>query len=60
MTKRDFILIARVLRAAKGDASRATEAATVARIAAGFAEELAQCNPKFDSARFLAACGVEG
>lgn len=55
MTKRDFELIARVLKTWRDDfgAKRALG------VAQDFADELQGTNPQFDRARFLKACGVE-
>jgi hypothetical protein len=53
MTKKDFELIAAVLRA------NSTETVVRERVALDFADELAATNPRFDRARFLRACGVE-
>lgn len=63
MTKKDYELIARALRdtmlidIASADELRGATKATrsaCARVAAALATE----NPRFDRARFLAACGV--
>lgn len=56
MTKRDFDLIARVVRACYVD--KRFGAYEVLTVAERFADELAQVNPRFDRARFLQACGV--
>lgn len=53
MTRKDFELIARCVRAETGDMIRQ-------RMAERFADELRSTNPGFNRARFLAACGVEG
>lgn len=51
MTKKDFELIARAFaQSAKNDQTRT--------IAYRLADALATINPRFDRARFLAACGV--
>lgn len=55
MTRKDFQLIARVIKESEGavidDLSRDG-------LAEMFADELASTNPAFDRARFLKACGV--
>ena len=59
MTKKDYVLIARafVLAAEANDSTGYRLARyDVARI---LCESLAMDNPKFDRARFLAACGVQ-
>lgn len=56
MTRRDFELIARVLREHYTEAPTET---TQYGLAAHFASELAAENPRFDRERFLQAAGVE-
>jgi hypothetical protein len=56
MTKRDFEFIASTIRnlvffGIDGTARRC-------EVAMHFATQLAKTNPRFDTARFLAACGV--
>ena len=62
MTKKDFILIAEVLAESKylidSQTPISAEQARV-RIANATADALATTNPRFDRARFLAACGVQ-
>jgi len=61
MTKRHYERIARViaLRYAEAEAiSDATRVALVAGIATDLAAIMAADNPRFDRARFLAACGI--
>lgn len=53
MTKKDFQLIARILRDLPADLYGPEQ------VAERFAEELKRTNPRFDAARFLKACGVE-
>lgn len=48
MTKKDYVLIAQILKDTKADAA----------IVRKFALELALRNPAFDRARFISACGV--
>lgn len=52
MTKKDYELIASVVRANHADCGEKT-------IAYWLADAFADANPKFDYARFLQACGVE-
>ena len=54
MTRKDFILIAKTI--AELDQTQFYARDTVAH---SFAAVLAQTNPLFDRARFLAACGVD-
>ena len=49
MTRKDFVLIARVL------SENTDHTAIVCR----FAQELAKVNPRFDTERFIKACGLE-
>ena len=59
MTRKDFELIAKVLRAARnGDIDRRAEWVTDA-IAEDMADGLATTNPRFNREKFLRACGVE-
>ena len=51
MQHRHFATIAHIIRTMPGNRVRA---------AYHFADELAKTNPRFDRARFLAACDVEG
>lgn len=56
MTRKDYVLISDVLRDALDSIidDMALEA-----LASSFADELTLDNPRFDRARFLAACGVK-
>ena len=57
MTKKHFELVARVIKGMPDfAASLRTQKESCAR---AFAVEFAKENPRFDSARFLAACGVK-
>ena len=58
MTRRDFELIARVLR----ETTNGPDMPEPLRehIARTFANELAGTNPRFDRVRFLRACRAEG
>ena len=61
MTRRDFELIAEVLAnevAASGYSD--TSKGALRRVATGFADRLRAVNPRFDRARFMAACGFKG
>jgi len=64
MTKKDFELIARVLKDARKYHGK-NEAETIAIIAVidvlgyRFADELKEVNPRFDSERFLVACETD-
>lgn len=59
MTKKDFILIARVLSESKENRNRLVETPQVFdRVAQRMADALADTNPLFDRGRFLTACGV--
>ena len=68
MTKKDYVLIAGVVSARLDAASAAAkdvdsteDGSTVSHCAAmarDFADVLERENPRFDRARFLAACGV--
>jgi hypothetical protein len=53
MTKRDFELIASVVREIDDDATRR-------QVANAFCARLALLNDRFDNARFLSACKAEG
>lgn len=60
MTKKDFELIARVIKTNVDDHSfldQDREVGTLREIADDFVAELRKDNPRFDSARFLRACG---
>ena len=67
MTRRDFELIALVIANTVGahrtynDADRRAYGIGACRdVAADFAFRLASVNPRFDRARFMAACGFKG
>lgn len=58
MTRKDYELIARAIRRS-ADADRSTlRLAAIETVAVLLAVDLAEGNPRFDRARFLAACGV--
>jgi hypothetical protein len=59
MTKKDYELIAAVLRESVETAHNAGELNMARRTARNFAIRLADTNPRFDGKRFLKACGVE-
>ena len=56
MTKKDFELIAKVIRRNHAP-SRAGNTTTCREIVVDFSLELLRDNPKFDSNRFITACG---
>jgi hypothetical protein len=56
MTRKDYVLIAAVIKAAS-DAPGYSE--RNAFVAFALADALALDNPRFDRARFLTACGVQ-
>lgn len=66
MSKKDFELIARVLKSAQRDLNdggtytrtSTSDAAHLARTVARFADELASTSPRFDRERFLNAAGA--
>lgn len=53
-TKKDFELVARILREADADGEH-----VVRDLAERFADEFAKSNPAFNRAKFLAACAPE-
>lgn len=68
MTKKDFELIARVLKRCRADSEyhaalsgpqRRAAVASIDNVAIDFADELAATNPRFKRDVFLRACGVE-
>lgn len=59
MTKKHFQAIATAIRDARALTSPLAEAAIDA-VAESIADRLAEDSPRFNRARFLAACGVEG
>jgi hypothetical protein len=66
MTRKDYILIAAHLLAAKADALRTEDSRAATDMCDGIdlgaehlADALARDNPRFDRAWFLTACGVE-
>jgi len=56
MTRKDYNLIAEVLR---DSLDLIVDDLALEALASNFADELATDNPRFDRARFLAACGVK-
>lgn len=60
MTRKDFQLIADVLKGLSLNWGGHLNDASHARVVEDFADKLASTNPNFDRARFLRACGVEG
>lgn len=60
MTKKDYILIAAAITSGRRVVSYETKAdATLDGVSRLIAEALQRDNPRFDRARFLAACGVQ-
>ena len=60
MTKKDFELIARVIRLSKRRFDAYNETAIeIHEFAKEMAYHLSATNPRFDRERFLAACGVQ-
>jgi len=59
MTKKDFELIAAALLRARKFCETDNQRRGTERAALTLADALATTNPKFDRARFLAACGVQ-
>jgi hypothetical protein len=63
MSRKDFILIADTINREVEIAHANHEpigAAAMESLARAMADKLATTNPRFDRARFLAACGIEG
>jgi len=56
MTKKHFEAAARIVRARKADRG----AVPARELAEGFADLFSADNPRFDRARFLAACDLDG
>ena len=54
MTKKDFILIAKVLKASGKDSPM--NRCVIKDVAMNFAVELQKTNPRFDVQRFVSAC----
>ena len=59
MTKRDFELIARVVRNMTSASMGYQSTRARLLVAENFSGELSVDHPRFDRARFLKACGVE-
>lgn len=62
MTRKDYIILARVLKKSKPDFHPQLRGALIdgwARICKEISAALDVDNPRFDRARFLQACGVE-
>lgn len=58
MTRKDFVLIANAIRLARTANDTRGHKAGTADVAIILSHSLGQQNPRFDSARFLTACGV--
>jgi hypothetical protein len=60
MTRKDYIMIANIIAFNQVDFVEGDDGHTLLKILANqFANELQADNPRFDRARFLAACGVK-
>jgi hypothetical protein len=57
MTRKDYELIAGVIKAQRGKMHNETE--TVDEVALAMAEALEDTNPRFNRETFLTACGVK-
>jgi hypothetical protein len=55
MTRKDYVMIAQVISESQG----LTRSDIIDTVAERLADALAIDNPRFDRARFLAACGVK-
>jgi hypothetical protein len=60
MTRKDYILIAGALRTVRQANSTVAHGLAIDDAALHLATRLANDNPRFDRARFLKACGVDG
>lgn len=61
MTRKDYELIAKVFRNLSDDFSNGgSDEVSLSLVASELAEQLSAMNPRFDSRRFLDACGVGG
>jgi hypothetical protein len=60
MTRKDYILISDALRVARQANGAAAHGIAIDDVALHLATRLANDNPRFDRARFLAAAGVAG
>lgn len=59
MTRKDYVLIADAIATVQGEVNRSQYSdanMVLARITEELAHELRSTNPRFDSARFIAAC----
>ena len=62
MTRKDYVMIAGIIKDANYTASKFQDtrgAGMLTHIAIELSDALAKDNPRFDSARFLTACGVK-
>jgi len=60
MTRKDYIMIAEIIAFNQEQFVEGEDGRTLLKILANqFANELQADNPRFDRARFLAACGVK-
>lgn len=58
MTRKDYELIAKVLKEAREDSESGEEKLRVRLIAAKLADEFSDRNERFDRNRFFKACGI--
>ncbi len=58
MTKKDYELIARVFHRQMEQSQNREEGVIITRVAVSLSFALVDTNPRFDSAKFLTACGV--
>jgi len=60
MTRKDYVLIAKTFNNLMGDFNNCgDDSVSLSLVAQELADTLAKDNPRFDSARFLVACGVK-
>ena len=59
MTRKDYELLAEVIRTSRKVTTGETALVSVEHLANTLATELEIENPRFDRARFLSACGLE-
>lgn len=60
MTRKDYVMIAEILRFNRRDFNEGEDGLSLLNILAHqFANSLEDDNPRFDRARFLVACGVK-
>ena len=59
MTRQHFQFLADVLAAHQDRAQHVFGDILLGELVQAFADRLTECNPRFDRARFVAACGVQ-